>query len=226
MSMNCPGGTLYVIKSGDTFYAIASRNGISVADLEKANPGVNPTKLQIGQTICIPPVSSTCKGFMYTIKQGDTLYNIAKTYGTTVEAIVKANPNINPNNLQIGQVICIPVEPALVPQPVVKRLTPTDLMPNSKGMIFVETDLGSVVGLVTNVPDPTVLPGGEVYKLWVKKPGAATYSVTTMSECMTAYWVGRVLPGSPLTGASVIISAEKKSNTTAPTGIAVSTGTI
>ncbi|KAI4089486.1 MAG: hypothetical protein LQ339_008547 [Xanthoria mediterranea] len=44
----------------------------------------------------------------YTIKKGDTLYEIAKAHHTTVEAIEKANPGINPKTLQIGQVIQLP----------------------------------------------------------------------------------------------------------------------
>ncbi|MBD5639420.1 peptidoglycan-binding protein [Clostridium botulinum] len=45
----------------------------------------------------------------YTIKPGDTLYNIAKRHYTTVARIITANPNIEPNNLIIGQQIIVPV---------------------------------------------------------------------------------------------------------------------
>lgn len=44
----------------------------------------------------------------YTIRPGDTLYAIAKRFNTTIEAIMRANPGINPYNLLIGQVILIP----------------------------------------------------------------------------------------------------------------------
>ena len=44
----------YTIQSGDTFWAIAQKLGISVDALQAANPGVNPSLLQIGQTINLP----------------------------------------------------------------------------------------------------------------------------------------------------------------------------
>jgi len=44
----------------------------------------------------------------YIIKSGDTLYSFANRYNTTVNRIIAANPNINPNNLSIGQRIIIP----------------------------------------------------------------------------------------------------------------------
>lgn len=51
-----------------------------------------------------------CKGNMkYTVKHGDTLYNISKRYDITLYELLNANKNINPYNLQIGQVICVPI---------------------------------------------------------------------------------------------------------------------
>ncbi|PKM81464.1 MAG: hypothetical protein CVU89_09440 [Firmicutes bacterium HGW-Firmicutes-14] len=46
---------------------------------------------------------------MHVVKKGDTFWKLAKKYNTTVEAIVDANPDVDPLNLQIGQTICIPV---------------------------------------------------------------------------------------------------------------------
>ena len=44
----------------------------------------------------------------YVIKSGDTLYSLANKYNTTINRIISANPNINPNNLSINQRIIIP----------------------------------------------------------------------------------------------------------------------
>ncbi len=44
----------------------------------------------------------------YTVRPGDTLYSIARKYYTTVNAIVTANPGINPNMLSVGQRLIVP----------------------------------------------------------------------------------------------------------------------
>lgn len=44
----------------------------------------------------------------YVVRPGDTLYTIALRFNTNVNSILFANNNVNPNNLQIGQVIIVP----------------------------------------------------------------------------------------------------------------------
>lgn len=47
-------GRVHTIQSGDTFSGLARQYGVRIRDLEEANPGVNPNRLQIGQEIRIP----------------------------------------------------------------------------------------------------------------------------------------------------------------------------
>ena len=111
MSTKCPAGTIaYTIVAGDTIYSLAIKYHTSVQQILTANPGINPNLLQIGQVICIPSQKPTppCTGTLYTIKAGDTLYDIARRSNTTVNALIAANPGISPTALKIGQVICIP----------------------------------------------------------------------------------------------------------------------
>jgi LysM repeat protein len=44
----------YVVKSGDTGMKIASANHVSVADLQAVNPGVNWSKLKVGDKVKLP----------------------------------------------------------------------------------------------------------------------------------------------------------------------------
>ena len=105
-------GTLYTIRAGDTLFSLAQRYNTTVDAIIRANPGIDPSNLRIGQVICIPsstPGPVPCPGgTLYTIRAGDTLFALAQRYNTTVDAILRANPGIDPNNLRVGQVICIP----------------------------------------------------------------------------------------------------------------------
>lgn len=53
----------------------------------------------------------------HTIRAGDTFYLIARTYGVSLDALLAANPGVNPNGLQIGQVICVPISSGPGPTP-------------------------------------------------------------------------------------------------------------
>lgn len=44
----------------------------------------------------------------YTVRQGDTLYKIATSYGTSINRILTANPGIDANNIYIGQKLIVP----------------------------------------------------------------------------------------------------------------------
>lgn len=52
----------YTIKSGDTFWSIAEAHGTSVAAIEAANPGVNPSALHVGQVINLPGAGGSSGG--------------------------------------------------------------------------------------------------------------------------------------------------------------------
>ncbi len=55
-----------------------------------------------------PEVKPTPTGRTYTIQPGDTFFKLAQRFGTTVQAIQAVNPGVDPNRLQIGQVINLP----------------------------------------------------------------------------------------------------------------------
>lgn len=62
------------------------------------------------------PLEKYIKGyFRYTLRRGDTYWMLANKYGTTVDAIRLANPNLNEYFLQVGQVINLPFGFRVVP---------------------------------------------------------------------------------------------------------------
>jgi len=130
--------TEYIVAKGDSFAKIAKKNGVTVKAIEAANPGVEPTKLKVGQKLSIPASSggaaapaaagaqastgSSAGEETYTVKSGDTLTKIAKAHGTTVKAI-RAENNLNTDHIKVGQKLKIPAKaeaaaPAPAPAPV------------------------------------------------------------------------------------------------------------
>lgn len=47
---------------------------------------------------------------MHTIRAGDTLYMLARQYQITLDALMKANPDLDPYNLRVGMELCIPIQ--------------------------------------------------------------------------------------------------------------------
>ena len=70
------------------------------------------------------PSSASPTPFIYVVKAGDTLYDIASKFNTTVAAIMEAN-GLEDSRLRVGQKLIIPLGPATpVPTPS-EILTPT-----------------------------------------------------------------------------------------------------
>ena len=102
----------YTVKKGDTLYGIANSYNITPSSLITYN-NLSSTTLNVGQTLKIPienigTEEKSTEFIEYTIKKGDSLYSIARTYGISVNDIMKFN-NLTTNLLSIGQMIKIPI---------------------------------------------------------------------------------------------------------------------
>lgn len=95
---------VYVVKSGDTLWGIASKYNTSVDKIKDIN-NLNSNNLSIGQKLLVPGNNLGTK--KYIVKSGDTLYKIAQNNGTTVTDLINLN-NLKTTNLSIGQVLYIP----------------------------------------------------------------------------------------------------------------------
>lgn len=87
-------------------YSIARANNTTVDKLKNIN-NLTSNNLSIGQVLKLPSGDTTKDNVVYTVKKGDSLYSIAREYGTTVDALKKLN-NITSNTLSIGQKLLLP----------------------------------------------------------------------------------------------------------------------
>jgi len=139
--VSCPVGSLpYNINAGDTLRTIAARFNTTVETLILTNPDIDPFNLTVGQRICIsqgirdlPPCDS--QNF-YVIRRGDTLRSIASVFGISVSDITAINQGLNPRNLSVGQVICLPLAPPQIE--IVVNITAKTLTVYKNGSVFRE----------------------------------------------------------------------------------------
>lgn len=103
----CPTDRFWRIRKGDTIFKISLLINSTVDAILELNPNIDPKKLRVGQTICIP-LTPCPSGIFLIVSAGDTLFKIAREEGTSVERLLELNPDIDPENLQIGQRICLP----------------------------------------------------------------------------------------------------------------------
>ena len=97
----------YTVKVGDTLWSIARRFNTTVEDLMKYN-NLSSDVINVGTILTIPNYSDTSiNSSMYVVKAGDTLWNIAKRYNTTVENLMMMN-NLNTDLITIGQRLMVP----------------------------------------------------------------------------------------------------------------------
>lgn len=104
--------TFHTVKSGETLGALSKKYKCSVTDLKEWN-NLKGTNLSIGQKLRVYPpdqqastTGSTNNGkyVIYTVKSGDTLWDIARRYdGVTVDQIKKLNNLSKNSQIKPGQ---------------------------------------------------------------------------------------------------------------------------
>ena len=95
--------SIYVVREGDSLASIGKMFDVSINTILWANNLPRGTKLTIGQTLAILPVS----GVKHTVKKGDTVSAIAKKYKGDVDEVRLYN-GIDGDTLVVGGEIIVP----------------------------------------------------------------------------------------------------------------------
>lgn len=126
----------YIVRPGDNFNQIAQSHGITPDELAKANRTAYPDRLLPGERLIIPGkstgqpapaaspetprspaavVTTSSPSRSHTVKKGESLMGIARTYGVTTATLVSANKLKNANVIQLGQKLLIPGQKSILP---------------------------------------------------------------------------------------------------------------
>ncbi len=146
--------TEYTVLKGDSFSRIGKKHGVTAAAIAAANPGVDSTKLRIGQKLLVPPASpkpaqtvvaensllspADSGHAVHVVKSGESLSKIARQHGTTIRAIRDAN-NLRTDRILVGQRLKLPAgkapakqqETAPATTPAANRLGDEDVLRNA-----------------------------------------------------------------------------------------------
>jgi LysM repeat protein len=118
------GNRYYVhrVKKGETAYSISKAYGIKVEELIKENPpavyGLNEGQVLKIPVRPIPEKAATepsgirqkdeTKYIYHTLKPGETVFYLSKSYGISENEIIQSNPGIEINKLPVGTEIAVP----------------------------------------------------------------------------------------------------------------------
>ncbi len=107
---------LYPVAKGDTMWALSRRFGVDLETLLSLNGEVDPSHMQVGQLVTIPAggPSASAETLVFPVSAGDSLWSIARRFDVSVDALVAANPGVDPLRLREGQTLRVPSSLAAV----------------------------------------------------------------------------------------------------------------
>lgn len=111
-----PRRAVHIVKSDDSLWTIAQRNGVTVRQIRFWNKLSEKDRLHKDQQLLIwlpARANPKVRYDSYVVQAGDTIDGIAQQFHTKAHAIAVANKLKN-SNLHIGQQLVIPVVPTIV----------------------------------------------------------------------------------------------------------------
>ena len=113
VTMNGERYYLHTVAEGETLYSLSKSFGVKVSDITESNRGLNVSTFYAGIKIYIPVVENKsaekpkvegAQGdfLVHVVKDGDTLYSIARQYKISIGIIEEDNPDVSLSPLSIG----------------------------------------------------------------------------------------------------------------------------
>jgi len=114
--------TLHTVRSGDSVSALSRAYGAPVQLIVEANPGLQASRIRIGQVLVIPvikdgaptpppvPIDDTTPfGGSYLVQKGDSLWSLALRYGVRPETLAARNGLELTSVLREGTSLSVPI---------------------------------------------------------------------------------------------------------------------
>lgn len=149
----------YVVRSGDTAWSIAAIHGIKLSDFFWFNNFTEDTILQPGTEVIVhlaegqPPPPTPTPIITHIVRSGQTLWDIALTYGLTLDELLSYNGLSEDALLQVGQELRVRPLPSPTPSPLPATPEPATATPEP---VVMAAEMGgtAVTPTIAN-PHPT-----------------------------------------------------------------------
>ena len=139
-------------------HSSAPPSSLTITVFDQLDPTARPTRRNVVRTAAIASPSPSPTPTQYTVREGDTLLEIALRYEITLEALLAANRQVDPLSLQIGDVLVIPIGDESVTPPA-PDAPPAPLNVTAPTCYSTVTGGTLCLGLVENTQDQ---PAGRV----------------------------------------------------------------
>ena len=100
---------VYMVKIGDSMESIATSHDIDVDELRKINGLFSPNEVVVGSLIVVPVMGKRNYQY-YTVKKGDSIYEIAKKYGIDYNLLLQLNGLDKDDYIYPNQSLMLPAE--------------------------------------------------------------------------------------------------------------------
>ncbi len=139
---------------------IAEKCKITLPDVSVPPPSKPPAE---------PPAMPPAETTQYVVQSGDTMFSIARRFGVSLEALIRANPQVrNPDMIIVGEIIVVPKRPmpptpgpGPAPSPGRKYVVQSGDTMFSIAQRFA-VSLNELIAFNPQIADPNVLVPGQV----------------------------------------------------------------
>ncbi len=205
-SMPTPQETSWVthtIRKGETIGTIASKYGVSQYAILESNHLSSRATIIAGKTLIVPvPLDGekgwqggtkkreyAAEGSVYTVRQGDTMWDIARAFGTSVDALRRVNYIERGGRLYVGQRLKIPADASNFKQLNQPPTSPSYAAEKSAAASTPQVVMGS-----TGTKSHKVRVGDSLWEI-ARKYGTTTANLRRLNNLGRT---GRIYPGQVL----------------------------
>lgn len=188
---------VHTVAKGETLYSIARRYDVLIDELLKINNIKDASKIFAGMKLTIPgnpaQPDNKIEELIHVVKKNDTLFSISRSYGITIESILKEN-DLSGTTIKEGQKLKIITNQAMV---ATKDIEDKAKSQSASKVIIPDSQLPSYSSSVKSWPVQ-----GSISQLQGKLKGVAISTET--ASVITAIRAGTVVSAGPFRGFNLV----------------------